>query len=260
MSMNMVIGVLTPFLGTVFGSALVFLLRKNLPEIIEKALLGFAGGVMMSASFFSLILPAMQQMEAQGEVSWIVTSIGFLLGIGFLLILDMVIPHMHVNSDEEEGIHTSWKKSTKLFFAMTLHNVPEGMALGIVFASVLDGNVVMTFSGAIAFSIGIAIQNVPEGAVISMPLHQAGMSKFKAFIFGSGSGIVEPLGAMLTIFFSTLIKPFLPWLLAFAAGAMVYVVIEELVPQSQHGHHSNVGTIMFALGFVCMMILDSALG
>lgn len=259
MSINMIVGVLTPFLGTVLGSALVFLLRKDIPEIVEKALLGFAGGVMMSASFFSLILPAMEQIESEGKTSWLITSVGFLLGIAFLLVLDMVVPHMHVNSDEEEGIHTSWKKSTKLFFAMTLHNVPEGMALGIVFASVLDGNVVMSLSGAIAFSIGIAIQNIPEGAVISMPLHQAGMNKFKAFIFGSGSGIVEPIGAMVTIFFSTLIKPFLPWLLAFAAGAMVYVVIEELVPQSQHGRHSNIGTIMFALGFVCMMILDSAL-
>lgn len=255
MSSSVLIGVLTPFLGTVFGSALVFFLKRDFPEIVEKALLGFAGGVMMSASFFSLILPG---MEMAGKEGWIIVSVGFLMGIGFLLVLDELIPHIHVNSDEEEGIHTSWKKSTKLFLAMTMHNIPEGMALGVVFAA--SDNVVLSASAAFAFSLGIAIQNIPEGAVLSLPLHQQGMGKFKAFLFGSGSGIVEPIGAIFTIYFSSLIESILPWLLAFAAGAMVYVVIEELVPQSQHGKHSNIGTILFAIGFVCMMILDSALG
>lgn len=255
MSSSVLIGVLTPFLGTILGSALVFFLRSDFPEIVEKALLGFAGGVMMSASFFSLILPG---MEMAGKTGWIIVSVGFLMGIGFLLILDELVPHIHVNSDEEEGIHTSWKKSTKLFLAMTLHNIPEGMALGVVF--VASDNVVLSASAALAFSLGIAIQNIPEGAVLSLPLHQQGMGKFKAFLFGAGSGIVEPIGAIFTIYSSSLIESLLPWLLAFAAGAMVYVVIEELVPQSQHGKHSNIGTILFAIGFVCMMILDSALG
>lgn len=259
MTSSVLIGVLAPFVGTILGSAMVFLLKKDFPEIVEKSLLGFAGGVMMAASIFSLILPSIEQADLNGDVGWFVASVGFLLGIAFLLVLDMIIPHVHVASDEEEGIKTPWKKTTKLFFAMTLHNIPEGMALGVVFASLVDGSVVMTISAAFALALGIAIQNIPEGAVLSMPLHQQGMSKFKAFLFGSGSGVVEPIGALVTIFFSAVIKPFLPWLLAFAAGAMVYCVVEELVPQSQQGKHSNVGTIMFALGFVCMMILDSAL-
>lgn len=260
MDFNVMIGVVAPFLGTVLGSAMVFLLKKDFPEIVEKALLGFAGGVMMAASVFSLLLPSIEQADNDGNIGWMIASLGFLGGIGFLLLLDVVIPHVHVNSDEEEGIKTSWTKTTKLFLAMTLHNIPEGMALGIVFASIVDQSVAMSTGAAFALALGIAIQNIPEGAVLSMPLHQAGMSRFKAFLYGSVSGIVEPIGAIITIFASHLIRPLLPWLLAFAAGAMVYCVVEELIPSSQHGKHSNIGTILFALGFVCMMILDSTLG
>ena len=260
MDFNVVIGVVAPFLGTVLGSAMVFLLKKDFPEIVEKALLGFAGGVMMAASVFSLLLPSIEQADNDGNIGWMIASLGFLGGIGFLLLLDVVIPHVHVNSDEEEGIKTSWTKTTKLFLAMTLHNIPEGMALGIVFASIVDQSVALSTGAAFALALGIAIQNIPEGAVLSMPLHQAGMSRFKAFLYGSASGIVEPIGAIITIFASHLIRPLLPWLLAFAAGAMVYCVVEELIPSSQHGKHSNIGTILFALGFVCMMILDSTLG
>ena len=221
MHLEMFLGLGIPFLGTMLGAAVVFFLKKGVPPLVEKFMLGFAAGVMIAASVFSLLLPAMEEVERLHQNSWLVTSVGFLLGIFFLLVLDEVIPHMHVDSDQEEGIHTSWKKTTKLFFAMTLHNIPEGMSLGIVFAGLYSANTALTIEGALALSMGIAIQNFPEGAVL---------------------------------------QPILPWLLAFAAGAMVYVCVEELIPQSQHGKHSNIATIAFAIGFACMMILDTALG
>lgn len=246
-------GLLLPLAGTVLGSAAVYFLRGQIPMRTEKALLGFAAGVMVAASVFSLILPAME------EGGWIPAAGGFLLGMVFLLILDELVPHIHVMSEETEGLPSPWKRTTKLFFAITLHNLPEGMAVGVVLASLLDGSTVMSWSAALALCLGIALQNVPEGAVLSMPLHSEGMSKNRAFWFGSLSGVIEPVGALLTILAREWIQPFLPWLLAFAAGAMIYVVVEELIPQSQAGKHSNIGTMAFALGFVMMMVLDSAL-
>lgn len=215
-------------------------------------MLGFAAGVMTAASIF-LILPAMEQS------GWLPAAAGFLLGIGFLLLLDELVPHVHVISQEAEGLPVPWKRTTKLFFAITLHNLPEGMAVGVVLAGLLDGSTVMSTSAALALCLGIALQNVPEGAVLSMPLHAEGMPKTRAFGFGALSGVIEPVGAGLTILCRQWILPFLPWLLAFAAGAMLYVVVEELVPQSQNGKHSNIGTVAFALGFAAMMVLDSAL-
>lgn len=246
-------GLLLPLAGTVLGSAAVYFLRGQIPVRTEKALLGFAAGVMVAASIFSLILPAME------EGGWIPAAGGFLLGMVFLLILDELVPHIHVMSEETEGLPSPWKRTTKLFFAITLHNLPEGMAVGVVLASLLDGSTAMSWSAALALCLGIALQNVPEGAVLSMPLHSEGMSKNRAFWFGSLSGVIEPVGALLTILAREWIQPFLPWLLAFAAGAMIYVVVEELIPQSQTGRHSNIGTMAFALGFVMMMVLDSAL-
>ena len=259
MTFNLIIGIIAPFLGTILGSGMVFLLKKDFPESVEKALLGFAGGVMMAASIFSLLLPGMEQAKQDGNIDWLIAGGGFLLGIGFLLLLDVLVPHIHVNSDQEEGIKNTLPKSTKLFLAMTLHNIPEGMALGIAFASLQDKNAALSLGAAFALALGIAIQNFPEGAVLSIPLHQSKMSKMKAFILGSASGVVEPIGAIVTIFASSWIRPIMPWLLAFASGAMVYCVVEELIPSSQQGRHSNVGTILFAVGFVCMMILDSVL-
>ena len=253
MNSQLWLGLGLPLAGTVLGSALVFVLRGAIPQKTEKAMLGFAAGVMTAASIFSLILPAMEQS------GWIPAAAGFLIGIGFLLLLDEIVPHMHVMSEEAEGLATPWSRTTKLFFAITLHNLPEGMAVGVVLAGVLDGSTAMSAAAALALSLGIALQNVPEGAVLSMPLHADGMSKSRAFWFGALSGVIEPVGAGLTILCRSWIQPFLPWLLAFAAGAMLYVVVEELVPQSQAGKHSNIGTVAFALGFAAMMVLDSAL-
>ena len=253
MNSQLWMGLGLPLAGTVLGSALVFVLRGAIPQKTEKAMLGFAAGVMTAASIFSLILPAMEQS------SWIPAAAGLLIGIGFLLLLDEIVPHMHVMSEEAEGLPTPWSRTTKLFFAITLHNLPEGMAVGVVLAGVLDGSTAMSAAAALALSLGIALQNVPEGAVLSMPLHADGMSKSRAFWFGALSGVIEPVGAGLTILCRSWIQPFLPWLLAFAAGAMLYVVVEELVPQSQAGKHSNIGTVAFALGFAAMMVLDSAL-
>lgn len=253
MSKEIWIGMLVPFLGTVLGSAMVFLLKKELPPRIEKILLGFAAGIMVAASIFSLILPALE------EESYFVCALAFLVGILFLLLLDELIPHIHFLSNEEEGIKTSWKKSTKLFLAMTLHNIPEGMAVGVVFASLVSGHSI-AFGAALSLAIGIAIQNFPEGAVLSMPMHLNGESKGKAFLYGALSGIVEPIGTFLTISFSNLLVPFLPYLLSFAAGAMLYVVVEELIPEAQSGKHSNWGTLFFGIGFCVMMVLDGVLG
>lgn len=254
------IGLLIPFIGTTLGSGMVFFLKNSMNDKLQKALLGFASGVMIAASIWSLLIPALEMAEGQGKIAWIPASIGFLLGMAFLLALDTFIPHLHTNDEQPEGIKANLKKSTMLLLAVTLHNIPEGMAVGVVFSGLLTNNTLITLSGAVALSIGIAIQNFPEGAIISMPLKDTNTSKGKAFLYGSLSGIVEPIFGFLTILLSHLVEPLLPGFLAFAAGAMMYVVIEELIPESQNGKHSNIGTIAAALGFTLMMILDVALG
>ena len=258
--MNLVIGLAIPFLGTTLGAAMVFLMKNKINNKIEKLLLGFASGVMIAASIWSLLIPAIEMSESQGKIAWVPAAIGFLLGITFLLVLDSVIPHLHLKSDKPEGIKSKLKKTTMMVFAVTLHNIPEGMAVGVTFAGALTQNAGITMAGAFALAIGIAIQNFPEGAIISMPLKSEGMSKPKAFLYGTLSGIVEPIGAIITILLTNAVVPMLPYLLAFAAGAMIYVVVEELIPESQAGQHSNIGTIGVAIGFVVMMILDVALG
>lgn len=258
--MNLVIGLAIPFLGTTLGAAMVFLMKNKINNKIEKLLLGFASGVMIAASIWSLLIPAIEMSESQGKIAWVPAAIGFLLGITFLLVLDSVIPHLHLKSDKPEGIKSKLKKTTMMVFAVTLHNIPEGMAVGVTFAGALTQNAGITMAGAFALAIGIAIQNFPEGAIISMPLKSEGISKTKAFLYGTLSGIVEPIGAIITILLTNAVVPMLPYLLAFAAGAMIYVVVEELIPESQAGEHSNIGTIGVAIGFVVMMILDVALG
>ena len=258
--MDLVIGLAIPFLGTTLGAAMVFLMKNKINNKIEKLLLGFASGVMIAASIWSLLIPAMEMSEAQGKIAWVPATIGFLLGITFLLVLDSVIPHMHLKSNKPEGIKSKLKKTTMMVFAVTLHNIPEGMAVGVTFAGALTQNAGITMAGAFALAIGIAIQNFPEGAIISMPLKSEGISKHKAFLYGTLSGIVEPIGAIITILLTNAVVPMLPYLLAFAAGAMIYVVVEELIPESQAGEHSNIGTIGVAIGFLVMMILDVALG
>lgn len=253
-------GILIPFLGTSIGSAMVFFLKKELKPKLQKALLGFASGVMIAASVWSLMIPSIEMAEEQGVIAWVPAAVGFFVGIGFLLLLDSLIPHLHIDSDKPEGKKTKLPKSTMLVLAVTLHNIPEGMAVGVVFAGVASGSATMSLSGAFALAVGIAIQNFPEGAIISMPLTSAGVGKKKAFIYGVLSGIVEPIGAVITILLTSLVMPILPYILAFAAGAMIYVVVEELIPESQQGEHSNIGTIGVAIGFVLMMILDVALG
>ena len=259
-NMDIFWGLAIPFLGTTLGSAMVFIMKNKINNKIEKLLLGFASGVMIAASIWSLIMPSIDMAEEQGVISWIPATIGFLLGIFFLLILDSIIPHLHLKSNEPEGMKAKIKKTTMMVLAVTLHNIPEGMAVGVVFAGAISGNTGITMAGAFALAIGIAIQNFPEGAIISMPLKSEGMSKLKAFWYGTLSGIVEPIGAVLTIALTNLVVPVLPYFLSFAAGAMIYVVVEELIPESQTGEHSNIGTIGVAIGFVIMMILDVALG
>lgn len=258
--MQLFLGLLIPFLGTTLGAATVFLMKNKMNATVEKLLLGFASGVMIAASVWSLLIPSIDMAESQNIISWIPASVGFLLGILFLLVLDSIVPHLHLHSDKPEGIKAKIKKTTMLVFAVTLHNIPEGMAVGVTFAGALIGNAGITMAGAFALAIGIAIQNFPEGAIISMPLKSEGTSKFKAFIYGTLSGIVEPIGAIITILLTNAVVPILPYLLSFAAGAMIYVVVEELIPEAQSGEHSNIATIGVAIGFVIMMILDVALG
>ena len=259
--MEVFLGVFVPFLGTALGAGCVFFLKNQLRPLVQKSLLGFASGVMVAASVWSLLIPAMDASEHMGKLAFVPAAVGFLLGIFFLLLMDKVIPHLHMGSTEAEGPHVKLKKTTMLVLAVTLHNIPEGMAVGVVFAGMLAEQSEITLAGAMALSIGIAIQNFPEGAIISMPLRsESGVSKGKAFLYGALSGIVEPAAALLTILLFGLINPMLPYLLAFAAGAMIYVVVEELIPEASQGEHSNIGTIGFAVGFVLMMILDVALG
>lgn len=252
---------LVPFLGTALGAFLVFFMKKSLNVKIEKILIGFAAGVMIAASIWSLLNPAIEASENFKKLNWLPASIGFLLGIIFLLVLDSIIPHLHVNSDTPEGIKTSKvKKTTMLVFAVTLHNIPEGLAVGVVVAGFLSGNATVTMGGALSLAIGIAIQNFPEGSIISMPLKAEGMSKKKAFFLGVLSGVVEPIAGAIALLITGVIDSILPFVLSFAAGAMIYVVVEELIPESQQGEHSNWATLSLAIGFVLMMILDIALG
>ena len=253
------LGITIPFIGTVLGAAGVYMLKDGMGEHMRKALLGFASGVMVAASVWSLLIPAMEMSEPMGRLAFLPSVIGLLLGMAFLLLLDHVIPHMHIDM-QEEGPHTSLSRKSMLVLAVTLHNIPEGMAVGVLFAGWFSGSESVSMAGAFALAIGIAIQNFPEGAIISMPLLSEGRSKTRAFLMGMLSGVVEPIGAMLTIFLTGLIEPLLPYLLAFAAGSMLYVVVEELIPESNEGAHSNIGTIGFALGFALMMVLDVALG
>ena len=252
-------GILLPFLGTSLGAAMVFLLKREIPATVQKILTGFAAGVMVAASFWSLLQPALDASEHMGALSFVPAAVGFMIGICFLLLLDEVTPHMHMDL-QDEGPKTGLRRTTKLVLAVTLHNIPEGMAVGVVYAGWLHGGQTVSQTAALALALGIAIQNFPEGAIVSMPLRAEGMSKAKTFWYGVLSGAVEPVAALLTIMASSLVVPVLPYLLAFAAGAMMYVVVEELIPEMSEGEHTNVGTVAFSLGFVLMMVLDVALG
>ena len=253
-------GILLPFLGTSLGASMVVLLKNEMSATVRKVLLGFASGVMMAASVWSLLLPAIDKATELGSIPWLPPAAGFLAGMGFLLLLDTVIPHQHLDAEEPEGLPSTARKNTMLMLAVTLHNIPEGMAVGVVFAAFLSGNSDISFAGAMALSLGIAIQNFPEGAIVSMPLKTGKVSKWKAFSLGTLSGAVEPLAALITVLLTAWVVPILPFLLAFAAGAMIYVVVEELIPELQEGSHSNIGVIGVAFGFTVMMVLDVALG
>ena len=260
MTAQTVAGLAIPFIGTSLGAACVFLMKKELSDRIQRFLTGFAAGVMVAASIWSLLIPALEDAAAMGRFSFIPAAVGFWCGILFLLLLDRITPHLHRYAAEPEGPHSRLKNNTLMMLAVTIHNIPEGMAVGVVYAGVLYGVSGISASAALALSLGIAIQNFPEGAIISMPLYAENGSRKKSFAAGVLSGAVEPVGALLTILFSHLLIPLMPYLLSFAAGAMLYVVVEELIPEMSHGEHSNIGVIMFALGFTLMMALDVALG
>ena len=260
MKLDVILGILLPFVGTTAGAAMVFLMRKRMNEKVQKGLLGVASGVMIAASVWSLLIPAIEMAEEKGQIPWIPAASGFLLGVGFLLLLDLVTPHQHVQQQKPEGVPASFGKTTMLVLAVTLHNIPEGMAVGVTFAGALSEDALMTMAGAFVLSVGIAIQNFPEGAIISMPLKAQGLTKARAFTYGTLSGIVEPIAAFLTVWLTGLIEPLLPYFLSFAAGAMIYVVVEELIPEAQNGKPTNIGTIGAAMGFTLMMVLDVALG
>lgn len=259
-NLQIALGVMIPFIGTTLGAACVLFLKKEIKAVVQKGLLGFASGVMVAAAVWSLLIPSIEMSEGMGQFSFVPAAVGLVLGIGFLLLMDRIIPHLHLNSDEPEGVKSTLKKSTMLVLAVTLHNIPEGMAVGVVFAGLLNNSTEITFAGAFALAIGIAIQNFPEGAIISLPLKSEGNSRKKSFLYGMTSGVVEPIAAVITILLANIVLPILPYLLAFAAGAMLYVVVEELIPEASEGEHSNIGTIGFGAGFLIMMILDVALG
>lgn len=259
MTIETILGIIIPFIGTSLGAAMVFVLKKDISVNLQKVLTGFAAGVMVAASFWSLLQPALESSEGMGIWSFVPAAIGFLIGVGFLLLLDEITPHMHFNK-QEEGPKSGLKRTTKLILAVTLHNIPEGMAVGVVYAGFISGNVGISAAGALALALGIAIQNFPEGAIVSMPLRAEGMDKGKTFLFGVLSGVVEPIAALITILAAGAIVPVMPYLLSFAAGAMMYVVVEELIPEMSEGKHSNWGTIAFSIGFVLMMVLDVTLG
>lgn len=260
MYLNIAKGLLIPFLGTSLGALCVLFMKREMNAQVRKALTGFAAGVMVAASVWSLIIPSINQSEAMGKMAFVPAAVGFWLGILFLLFLDTVTPHLHMNSDEPEGPKSNLKNTTKLVLAVTIHNIPEGMAVGVVYAGLLAEQSEITMLGALALSLGIAIQNFPEGAIVSMPLRSQRMSRRKACLYGIASGAVEPVAALITILLSSILVPVLPYFLSFAAGAMLYVVVEELIPEMAEGKHSNIGTLMFAAGFSIMMILDVTLG
>ena len=259
MTAETILGILIPFAGTSLGASMVFVLKKNTSGNLQKILTGFAAGVMVAASFWSLLQPALESSEGMGALSFVPAASGFLIGVGFLLLLDEVTPHMHFDK-QEEGPRSGLKRTTKLILAVTLHNIPEGMAVGVVYAGLISQSAGISQAGALALALGIAIQNFPEGAIVSMPLRAEGMDKGRTFLFGVLSGVVEPIAALVTILAAGAVVPVMPYLLAFAAGAMMYVVVEELIPEMSEGTHSNHGTIAFSLGFVLMMVLDVALG
>lgn len=259
MNLQVIYGIMLPFLGTSLGAAMVFALKDQMSVGIQRMLTGFAAGVMVAASFWSLLQPALDGAEGMGKLSFIPAAIGFLVGIGFLLLLDNITPHMHMDQ-QTEGPKSNLKRTTKLILAVTLHNIPEGMAVGVVYAGWMTGEASVSAAGALALALGIALQNFPEGAIVSMPLRAAGMPKGKTFLYGVLSGAVEPVASLITIAAASAVASILPYTLSFAAGAMMYVVVEELIPEMSEGEHSNVGTIAFALGFVLMMVLDVALG
>lgn len=262
MTIDIALGLLLPFLGTTAGAALVFFMKEKVNDLIQKILLGFASGVMIAASVWSLLIPSMEMAadKGMGKLSFIPAITGFGIGILTLIILDKSIPHLHLGLDEPEGPKSSLHKTTMMILAVAIHNLPEGMAVGAIFAGMIANREAVSFSAALALSIGIAIQNFPEGAIVSMPLRSEGQSKLKAFVYGTLSGAVEPVGAILTILLSRIMLPLLPYLLSFAAGAMIYVVVEETIPEASEGSHSNLPTVGFAVGFALMMVLDVALG
>ena len=242
------------------GSAFVFFMKDEMPERVQKTLLGFASGVMVAASVWSLLIPAMEMEEGQGAFSVVPAAVGFLLGVGFLLLLDELTPHLHLGSSSPEGPRSRLSRTAMLALAVTIHNLPEGMAVGVVFAGAEQGVGGLSLASAVAVSLGIAIQNVPEGAIISMPMRAEGNSRWRSFLIGSLSGAVEPIGGLSVVLLASLLTPVLPYMLAFAAGAMFYVVVEELIPEASSGKHSNLSTIGFAVGFVLMMVLDVVMG
>ncbi len=259
MTSEVLLGIMIPFIGTSLGAGMVFFLKNQISENVQKILTGFAAGVMVAASFWSLLQPALESSEGMGKLSFAPAAVGFLVGIGFLLLLDEVTPHMHMDN-QDEGPKNNLKRTTKLILAVTLHNIPEGMAVGVVYAGWLAGGTGVSQAAALALALGIAIQNFPEGAIVSMPLRAEGMPKGRTFLYGVLSGAVEPIASLITILAASAVVPVLPYFLAFAAGAMMYVVVEELIPEMSEGKHSNWGTVAFAVGFVLMMILDVALG
>lgn len=258
--MTIVIGLLIPLLGTMLGSAMVFFMKDDIPERIQKLLLGFASGIMVAASVWSLLIPAMEMESAKGAWSVVPAAVGFLLGIAFLLLIDEMTPHLHLGTSRPEGPRSRMTRTAMLAMAVTIHNLPEGMAVGVVFAGAEEGVSTISLASAIAISLGIAIQNIPEGAIISMPMRAEGNSKWRSFIIGSLSGAVEPIGGLIVVMLASFIMPILPYTLAFAAGAMLYVVVEELIPEASTGEHSNLNTVGFAIGFVLMMVLDVVMG
>ena len=250
-----------PFAGTTLGAAMVFFMKDKISPLVEKALLGFAAGVMIAASIWSLLIPSIDMAEAQGKIAWLPALIGFTLGIIFLLVLDTVIPHLHLESDKPEGVRSKLQKTTMMIFAVTLHNIPEGMAVGLACALAAGGgSSSVTLAGAMALCLGMGLQNFPEGAAISLPLRREGLSRPKSFVYGALSGIVEPIGGILAVLIAGSVTPLMPWFLSFAAGAMIYVVVEELIPEAHLGEHSHPGTLGVLAGFLVMMVLDVALG
>ncbi len=260
MTTTLILGLLIPLLGTTLGSAFVFLMKEEMSARVQKSLLGFASGVMVAASVWSLLIPAIDMEADSGKWSVMPAAVGFLIGIGFLLLIDGLTPHLHIGTDKPEGIKSHLSKTAMLSLAVTIHNLPEGMAVGVVFAGAENNATLISLASAVSVSLGIAIQNIPEGAIISMPMRAAGNSRWKSFLLGAISGVVEPIGAIAVLLLATLLTPALPYMLAFAAGAMVYVVVEELIPEASSGQHSNLSTIGFAIGFVLMMVLDVVMG